>query len=272
MTKISVACLDPGRLPIYNIDTLVTHWRAYGFRVNVGKGFDEDADIGILHLDRSIITPEMMPYVPKGLRVLNGSVRDITKRHLGTLEVRRGDGWDGQVIVKSNLNHYGAPERLGQPKTKAVRNRDRIAEISWRSARQLPFQRYPVLDHPHLVPGWVWDNPDFIVERLMTERVDGLYVVRSVLFLGEQMMGWWMLSDNPDVRISTSRRIEILTDLPVEIQDLRKALGFDYGKFDFVLRDGRPVVFDFNKTPAAHLLGMGPGLRNVSLGLYDLLG
>jgi hypothetical protein len=29
----------------------------------------------------------------------------------------------------------------------------------------------------------------------------------------------------------------------------REALGFDYGKFDYVEHDGEPILLDANKTP-----------------------
>ncbi|HEX2882002.1 MAG TPA: hypothetical protein VHO25_20930, partial [Polyangiaceae bacterium] len=32
---------------------------------------------------------------------------------------------------------------------------------------------------------------------------------------------------------------------------LRKKLGFDMGKFDYVIHEGKPVVFDTNKTVGA---------------------
>src|SRR5213079_1238108 len=36
-----------------------------------------------------------------------------------------------------------------------------------------------------------------------------------------------------------------------EIVEARKRLNFDYGKFDYVLHEGRPVLLDTNKTTGA---------------------
>ena len=51
----------------------------------------------------------------------------------------------------------------------------------------------------------------------------------------------------------------------------RARLGFDYGKFDFVVRDGEPVLFDVNRTPtmasnlsAALEAGMGELARGMA--------
>jgi hypothetical protein len=37
---------------------------------------------------------------------------------------------------------------------------------------------------------------------------------------------------------------------PPELYSIRQRLGFDYGRFDYVLRDGKVVLFDVNRTPA----------------------
>ena len=37
--------------------------------------------------------------------------------------------------------------------------------------------------------------------------------------------------------------------MPVEIAEERRRLGFDYGKFDFVVHGGRPILLDANRTP-----------------------
>ena len=37
--------------------------------------------------------------------------------------------------------------------------------------------------------------------------------------------------------------------MPDELRALRRQLGFDYGKFDFVMHEGRAVLLDANKTP-----------------------
>jgi len=44
-------------------------------------------------------------------------------------------------------------------------------------------------------------------------------------------------------------RREILPETPPELRAARKSLGFDFGKFDYVIRDGKAVLFDANRTP-----------------------
>ena len=54
---------------------------------------------------------------------------------------------------------------------------------------------------------------------------------------------------------------------------LRQELGFDYGKFDYVVHDGRPVLLDANKTTGAAGLPLTPELvaarRYRAEGLYS---
>lgn len=45
--------------------------------------------------------------------------------------------------------------------------------------------------------------------------------------------------------------------VPEELRAERHRLGFDYGKFDFVVRDGVAILLDANKTP--WMPGAAPG-------------
>jgi hypothetical protein len=44
-------------------------------------------------------------------------------------------------------------------------------------------------------------------------------------------------------------RIDPLGEVPEELRRKRNELGFDYGKFDYAISDGRLVLFDTNPTP-----------------------
>ena len=39
--------------------------------------------------------------------------------------------------------------------------------------------------------------------------------------------------------------------MPDERRAERERLGFDYGKFDFVVREGKAILLDANKTPGS---------------------
>ena len=61
--------------------------------------------------------------------------------------------------------------------------------------------------------------------------------------------------------------------VPDELRAQRERRGFDYGKFDFVVSDGRAVLLDANCTPFAPLKAASPQLEiqnaELALGLMD---
>ncbi len=89
--------------------------------------------------------------------------------------VRPGDHCDEPVIVKTDLNFAGTPERkrIKRPVDKIVHH-------------PLKYPIYPNLD---AVPSFYRSNPDFIIERFLPE-IDGGYCVRSYRFMGDS----WLLS------------------------------------------------------------------------------
>jgi hypothetical protein len=114
---------------------------------------------------------------------------------------------------------------------------------------------YPVFASIRAVPGDVWRNPNLIVERFISERNEkGHYVVRNWLFLGDQGFVRSVSSPYHIVKPGSPGRKTYLGRLeepaPPELQELRKRMDFDYGRFDYVMKDGKPVLFDVNTTPA----------------------
>jgi hypothetical protein len=246
-------------------------WEARGITVRTGHRFAPEADAFVLHLDRTFVTEADLPPRPGDAKVINWDIRDISKARLSTLRVLPGDDWDGPVIVKSNLNHYGQPEAQAAPPSAREANRRRMAEISWRSARCLPAKHYPVVDNLRRVPAWVWDDPGLIVERFLPERDGDLYCLRGWMFLGSRSYGWRIRATDPQVRAGTRVDHTYLTEVPEEVAALRARYGFDFGKFDYAVHDGRAIVFDLNKTPAFVGDGNSPRLMELSRGIEDYL-
>jgi hypothetical protein len=50
-------------------------------------------------------------------------------------------------------------------------------------------------------------------------------------------------------------RREPISDVPVELRQVRRELGFDFGKFDYGIVDGRVVLYDVNRTPMFGTIG-----------------
>lgn len=219
-------------------------------RVQVGETYSHDADVCVLHHDISRLDKSKVPPPPPERPVVNGRVLDISKRRYSTLLLDEGDPWPGPVIIKSNLNHYGAPETRVLRRALIDRVRRRLADISWRGAQMLPTRSYPVLNSVEGVPAWVWEAEDLLVEKFLPERTrDGLYGVRGWVFFGDRGYTYRVASEEPIVKPRSAARITYLKAPPDALVQRRKELEFDYGKFDYVEHEGETILLDANKTP-----------------------
>src|SRR5690606_38165328 len=114
------------------------------------------------------------------------------------------DDWDGPVIVKTNRNFGGRPERrlkLGRLGL-ALHPDTWIPRGGWRHRTALVPDRYPIFESIKDVPGGVWDNPSLVVERFCPEREGDLYVVRTLSFFGDRWVNRRRLSPTPIVKAS----------------------------------------------------------------------
>lgn len=245
--------LDLGR--IYLLNRVADAWREHGHDVGVRR-LDEppgDPDLSVLHVDRSRIPAGAVePHLRSGRPVLNAAALDITKRRVSKILLKPGDAWDGPVIVKTDLNYWGQPERRRDgphPLPRRVFRRLQRA-LPWRLGRRLPVESYPVLPDTAAVPEWLWRSEEYVVERFVPERDGDLYVTRYWVFLGEREFVFTKWSRGYVVKRNGEVRSDLSGEVPVELRQRRKELGFDFGKFDWVRVDGQPVVLDANKTPA----------------------
>lgn len=274
--SIHIASDKPG--PInkkYMLANLTWHWERAGHRVTTGPANRIDADIGVMHIDRTRIDHNLVPDNPSHRPLLNEGVLDISKRGFSTLRVLAGDSWDGPVIIKSNLNYYGAPEWARTRHSFFERKRRKLAEKHWRLARMLPPKKYPVLPKLSQVPGWVWEHRDLIVERFMPEREGDLYCLRGWVFFGKRGYTYRLFSRHSLVKAGNITRYELLGDPPAELEAFREANGFDFGKFDYVEVEGRPILLDINKTPtiaSSTSTVSSQRMQDLAEGLYDFIG
>jgi hypothetical protein len=59
------------------------------------------------------------------------------------------------------------------------------------------------------------------------------------------------VADDPIVKAGTSGNERLSGSVPEAIVKRRQELGFDYGKFDYVIHDGSAILLDANSTPGA---------------------
>jgi hypothetical protein len=239
--------------PLHLLYFICDRWRADGIDVVV---LDDparvvDADVALMHVD---VTRRPAAYDAAAIhypRVINGRVRDISKRRISAHLVSRGSDYPGPVIVKSNGNSFDHPDhRHKRPRGRLPRLWSRVVD---RMAPTLAEIRasgtYPIFASRAEVPPSVWYDPRLVVEKFLPERQDGLYCLRTWVFFGDRESATISFSESPVVKRHNTLRFEPIPEIPDALRTARRRLGFDYGKFDFVLHAGVPILLDTNSTP-----------------------
>ncbi len=256
----------PDRTHEYRVTHCVPPWRAEGFDVAMqfGVATPLDADIVVPQVDLSVMPGDYQRALAAHPCVVNREVTDIRKTVFSSNLVRQHDSYQGPVIVKTNANFGGAPERrlarrqplptrVAQGLRTAARRAQRVVSSGSTDplayAEALDPSRYPIFPHKRDVPAAVFDNPDLIVERFRPEHIGGQYHLRSYAFLGDRSITIRSAADGPIVKGANGRAPD---EVPVHdrIVAERSALRFDYGKFDYVLHNGEAVLLDINATPS----------------------
>jgi hypothetical protein len=237
----------------YLIHALSKEWESAGLRVVVLRGIETFTPAGALvpHVDTTAMPPEYRDFTRRYPRVVNLGVSDVFRTSFSENLVGPASPEDGPVIVKTNRNHGGLPElRLRRlPRLRLLYRRLRRRPRRWRKVEFLDSGSYPVYPSISRVPREVFENPRLVVERFLPEREGELYAVRYCYALGFREVTVRLTSKHPIIKGSSSVGCERVENSE-ELRVLRRRLGLDYGKIDFVQRDGRVVVLDVNPTPA----------------------
>ena len=197
-------------------------------------------DAAILHVDQTFVASEYIELCQSYPISLN-VIPDISKRHISGAAIAEGEDWQGRVIVKSNFNSFGFPER-------------RQNGIAARRGKALPLpglqfaKQYTVFEKLQDVPQSILENSAQVVEKFLPEIEPDGYATRFWTFCGDQERCTKYVSPDALVKGSTAIRHEP-SPVPDEIRQRRRELGFDFGKFDFVIHEGKPILLDTNKTP-----------------------
>jgi hypothetical protein len=212
------------------------------------------ADAVFVHIDQSIISPEARTLALRYPASINAYATDIRKfRYIDGL-LGRDDSWDGPVIVKSNLNYAGMPERdaARQEGPMARRLLNRVSNrLRWQSKYAIQskedYRIYPTLSD---VPRHYFRN-DYVVQKFMAENDGEKNVLREYIFLGD--LHYQNIERSDQLIITEDEHVSCEPFEPhPRLLATRRRLGLDYGKIDFTLIDGEPFIFDANKT-----LGLG---------------
>ena len=236
----------------YLILLLMAEWKSLGYDVRVVRGTSRfvPADVAISHVDLTRVPDEYLDFLSRYPVVVNRNLVDIAKSRVSDAIVRDGDGWDGPVIVKTDLNDGGRRERnlayMSTPLLQRV-----ISRAIGRPVRRNRKERqlvYPVFPSIGDVPDGMRQDPTLVTERFVPEEVKGGYLLRMLFCLGSRTVCVRSAADHPFVKGANTLESEI-EDCSAAVIDVARARGVDYGKVDYVMRDGRPVIFDVNRTP-----------------------
>ncbi|MBL0211361.1 MAG: hypothetical protein IPQ13_10700 [Holophagaceae bacterium] len=251
----------------YSIARLAPHWELDGHEVFAlfGTGEFVPADLVIVHVDLSVVPEDYLAFAGRYPIALNGKVRDIRKSTFSDRLLRRGDDWQGPVIIKSDRNYAGHPE--------LVRGIPRLDGKGLRATFQSTLD-YKVFDRIEEVPEEDFDSPDLVVERFLPEMEDGLFHVRMYQFLGDRASCTRVGAQDPIVKSGNKVFSESVVPHP-DIVAHRHRLNFDYGKLDYVIHNGEAILLDLNKTTgtAPQTTPQIEAIRhNMAEGLYSYFG
>ena len=212
------------------------------------------ADAVFVHIDQSIISPEARALALRYPVSINAYATDIRKfRYIDGL-LGRDDSWDGPVIVKSNLNYVGMPERNAARQQGPIARRlmSRVANRLHRQSKYTiqskeDYRIYPTLSD---VPRHYFRN-DYVVQKFMAENDGEKNVLREYIFLGD--LHYQNIERSDKLIITEDEHVSCEPFEPhPHLLATRRKLGLDYGKIDYTLINGEPFIFDANKT-----LGLG---------------
>lgn len=244
----------------YLIHLFMKEWQSMGFSTEVTAGAERfvAGDLLIPHIDLTVLPDEYVALFDRYPSVVNRALTDISKSRISLSLVKRDDPYDGAVIVKTDRNSGGIPERyLCSEKrfrlpdwpgfrSKAVGILERKIR-GWRNIETLV--EYPVFASLRDVPAGVFENPNLVVEKFQPEREGDRFRIRHYSFFAGQAVNRLSRSKAEIVKGGNLVQSE---DLPAPQHDLdmvRHERGMDFGRFDYVMLNDKPTVFDLNRTP-----------------------
>lgn len=244
---------------------LARHWREAGHRVTFVRGARRfvPADLAFVHVDLSVVPDEYLALAASYPAAVNGRVKDVRRSTTSENLVTAGDGWSGPVIAKSDLNYAGGPELASGLRRFVGRRLLRAADRLRPGALPSPFEswrEYRIFADRDAVPERLRRDRRVVLERFLPEIEGGLYHLRMYQFLGNRWSCVRIASPEPLVKAGNSVRLEHVEPHPL-LEEWRRRLHLDYGKIDYVMYEGRPVLFDANKTVGAGGFASGPELE-----------
>jgi len=235
----------------YAIDTMISEWRALG--VEVAQVFGPVAfvyaDLVFVHVDRSVVSEAYLELARRYPLGVNRSAGDIRKHRYIDGRLSASSAYDGPVIVKTDLNYAGAPERSSE--MARLRARQRILRTLQRafspSAPRMKSKKdYFLARSLRAVPRGYFSD-EHVIQEFRPERDGADYILREYIFLGDSH--YENVERSSRAIFEEDRHVSLRPFSPhPKLLETRRRLGLDYGKIDYTLVDGVPFILDANKT------------------------
>lgn len=234
----------------YDIMHVAKYWQQEAHEVIpvFGTRNSVSADVAILHIDLSMVPQRYIEFADQYPICLNKKAIDIRKTSISSQLLTVHDDYRGQVIVKTNENTGGIPERINSDRWE--RTRRKLHQFAQRLQNQALIREpaeYRIYASLADVPSEIFSQPELVVEKFLPERDGEFYCTRAYLFLGTGESCQMTVSRNPVVSVGNCERL-VACDIHPRAIEWRRELGFDYGKFDYVIHDGKAIMLDANKT------------------------
>lgn len=262
------------------ITQLAKQWEQKSCTVNHLYGCDDyvPADVLILHVNLSCIPQEYLNFARRFPATINIGLTDIRKRTISRHLVTQTDTYEGPVIVKTDLNCGGSPERqLGiRPKKSSsslIRRIKRALKIKDPASMRKPSD-YIVYSSKAKVPKSVFSNHALIVEKFLPEKHGNEYYQRRYYFLRDaEYNEIHTTSVSIHAGDSDDHCIRYWEEpsIPEALRTYLKALKADYGKIDYVIHEGEVIIFDVNRTPSCGNIATDPYVAEWALSIAERL-
>ena len=231
----------------YMAHEFALRWQELGHRVIFHRGLEAPppGDVAILHHDLTVVPEAYLEVARRYPRVVNAATADIRKSRYSDCLLARGDSWAGRVLVKTEANHGGHVDHALRRAALAAGEAPDIDE-------GVVMDSYFLCDCIARVPDAIWTTPGVIVEKFVPEEDERGAYMRFWTFFGseERSFRYRAPANVALIRFSDCIDREAIA-VPDEIRAMRKRLGFDFGKFDYVKHEGRYFLLDANRTPGA---------------------
>ncbi len=233
----------------YAIYGMAQHWMEQGLEVKWLFGPTAKpvkADVLFMHVNLTVVPEQYIKYAEQYPLVINGRVTDIRKSTVCDHLIAQNDNYTGPVIVKTDLNAAGRPEERSRSKLRR-HVQSWIKSISASSLEINSQNEYRIYQTAKDVPLKVFNDPRYVVQKMMAEQEGNTYFVRNYSFLGDHHTCTRLSSKEPIIHLRSTESVEPIDADPRIIQ-IRHELGFDYGKLDYVVHNDQVVLLDANKT------------------------